>query len=184
MAERDGLFQVSVMNVFRQAARERDAKRNDSELTEDGGRVLSSRSIERRHGASQSTLREHLAQDLGNLMGTIHLEAAQSLAGLPYVQKSVLNYGMLDMTRMTTEDFKSGTLTRDLRAALLAHEPRLIAETLVIKLRSLKADEQQRISFDITAEMAARPVDVPLEFVAEIDTGAGKVALSNLVVRG
>jgi type VI secretion system protein ImpF len=183
MAERDGLFQVSLMNVFRQAARERDATKADDEITEDGGRVLSSRSIERRHGAKQTTLQEHLAQDLGNLMGTIHLEAAQSLDGLPFVKKSVLNFGMLDMTRLTTEDFKSGTLVRDLRAALLAHEPRLIPETLVIKLRSLKADEQQRISFDIRAEMAARPVDVPLEFVAEIDTGEGKVALAGLVVR-
>ena len=172
------------MNVFRTAARERDAGKKETEVTEDGGKVLSARSIERRHGAKQSTLRDHLAQDLGNLMGTIHLEAAQSLEGLPYVQKSVLNYGMLDMTRMTTEDFKSGSLVRDLRATLLAHEPRLIPETLVIKLRSLKADQQQRISFDIRAEMAARPVDVPLEFVAEIDTAAGKVALADLVVRG
>jgi type VI secretion system protein ImpF len=184
MAERDGLFQVSLMNVFRQAARERDAMKKDWVFAEDGGRVLSQRSIERRHGATQTTLREHLAQDLGNLMGTIHLEATQSLDGLDYVQKSVLNYGMQDMTRLTTEDFKSKRIERDLRATLLAHEPRLIAETLVIKLRSQTADQKQRISFDITAEMAARPVDVPLEFVAEIDTGVGKVALANLVVRG
>lgn len=183
MAARDGLFQISLMNVFRQAARERDAAKADAKFTEDGGRVLSNRSIERRHGASQTTLREHLAQDLGNLMGTIHMEAAQSLEGLPFVKKSVLNYGMQDMTRLTTEDFKNNALVRDLRATLLAHEPRLIPETLVIKLRSLKADQQQRISFDIRAEMAARPVDVPLEFVAEIDTGAGKVSLGDLVVR-
>ena len=51
-------------------------------------------------------------------------------------------------------------------------------------MRRAEADSDQRIAFDITAEMAARPVDVPLEFVAEIDTGAGKVALSSLVVRG
>jgi len=184
MAERDGLFQVSLMNVFRQSARERDATKKDLVFAEDGGRVLSSRSIERRHGSDQATLRDHLAQDLGNLMGTIHLEAAQSLDGLPFVKKSVLNFGMQDMTRLTTEDFKSGTLVADLRATLLAHEPRLIPETLVIKLRSQHADQRQRISFDIRAEMAARPVDVPLEFVAEIDTGAGKVGLADLVVRG
>ncbi len=184
MADRDGLFQVSLMNVFRQAARERDSRKVDNTLSEDGGRVLSSRTIERREGAGQATLRDHLAQDLGNLMGTIHLEAAQSLDGLDHVRKSVLNYGMQDMTSLTTDDFKNAKVIRDLRDALLAHEPRLIADTLVIKLRTQQADAQQRISFDIRAEMTARPVDVPLEFVAEIDTGVGKVALANLVVRG
>ncbi|MFT4150236.1 MAG: type VI secretion system baseplate subunit TssE [Paracoccaceae bacterium] len=183
MAERDGLFQVSLMNVFRQAARERDAKVAETELTEDG-RILSARSIERREGAGQATLRDHLAQDLANLMTTIHLQAAQPLDGLDWVRKSVLNYGMQDITRLTADDFRSARVARDLRDALLAHEPRLIAETLNITLRSAETDENQRISFDIQAEMTARPVDVPLEFVAEIDMGAGKVALSNLKVRG
>ena len=183
MAERDGLFQVSLMNVFRQAAQKRDAKAYDT-TTVDGGRVLSTRTIERREGAGQASLKDHLAQDLGNLMGTIHLEAAQSLDGLDWVKKSVLNYGMQDMTRLTTEDFQNARIVRDLRQSLLNHEPRLIAETLVVKLRSTRVDEQQRISFDIRAEMTARPVDVPIEFVAEIDAGVGKVALSNLVVRG
>lgn len=183
MAERNGLFQVSLMNVFRQAARERDAKLNHAASDSDG-RVLSSRSVERREGAAQSTLRDHLAIDLGNLMATVNLEASIPLTGLDYVRKSVLNYGIPDMSRLTVEDSRNQTLAADLRTALLAHEPRLIAETLRVSLRKPEADSQQRMAFDITAEMAARPVDVPLEFVAEIDTGAGKVALSNLVVRG
>lgn len=185
MKERsDGYFQISLMNVFRQAARQRDAKAQDQTLTEDGGRVLSARSVERREGASQATLKEHLAQDLANLMGTINLEAAQSLEGFDFVRNSVLNYGMLDMSRLTTDDFRKSKITKDLRLALLANEPRLIADTLVVKLRDGGADASQRIAFDITAEMAARPVDVPMEFVAEIDTGAGKIAMSNLVIRG
>lgn len=171
------------MNVFRQAARERDARAEEAEMT-DEGRVLSARSIERREGAGQATLREHLAQDLANLMTTIHLQAAEQLDGLDWVKKSVLNYGMQDITRLTADDFRSAKLVRDLRAVLLSHEPRLIAESLNITLRSSETDERQRISFDIRAEMSARPVDVPLEFVAEIDMGAGKVAMSNLKVRG
>jgi type VI secretion system protein ImpF len=103
---------------------------------------------------------------------------------LDYVQKSILNYGIPDMSRLTVDDHRNAQVARDLRDALLAHEPRLIAETLQVKMRRAEADSDQRIAFDITAEMAARPVDVPLEFVAEIDTGAGKVALSSLVVRG
>ncbi len=186
MKERnDGYFQISLMNVFRQAARERDAKKVDTTVEDGEGRVLSSRSIERREGASQGTLREHLAVDLASLMGTINMESVEEMEGLDYVQKSILNYGMTDLTRYSDDDSRKHRLAGDLKRTLLAHEPRLVAETLVVKLRSGGTNSKtQHIAFDITAEMSAKPVDVPMEFVAEIDTGAGKVALSNLVVRG
>lgn len=184
MNERSGgYFQVSLMNVFRQAAIEHDATK-EAAAAGDEGRVLSARTIERREGASQSKLREHLAQDLSNLMGTIHLEAAAELDGLDWVKQSILNYGMQDMNRHTTDNFKDKKVMAGLRAALLAHEPRLIPESLTVKVREQEADKEQRVAYDIQAEMTARPVDVPLEFVAEIDPGGGKVALSNLVVRG
>lgn len=183
MAERGGLFQVSLMNVFRQSARHRDSQMRDDQVS-DGDRVMSARSIERREGASQTTLRDHLALDLGNLMSTIHLEAAQDLTGLDRVRKSILNYGLQDLTRLSTDDARIHKLARDLREALLTHEPRLIASSLKVNLRKIDSGATQRIAFDIDAEMAARPVDVPLEFVAEIDSGAGKVSISNLVVRG
>jgi type VI secretion system protein ImpF len=183
MAERGGLFQVSLMNVFRQSAREHDSRERDDQIAE-GDRVLSARSIERREGAPQTTLRDHLALDLGNLMSTIHLEAAQDLNGLDNVKKSILNFGLQDLSRLTTDDTRIHKLARDLREALLTHEPRLIAESLKVNLRKTDSGATQRIAFEIEAEMAARPVDVPLEFVAEIDSGAGKVAITNLVVRG
>ena len=102
-----GFFQVSLMNVFRQAAQQRDAKSLKVTVADDGGRVLSARTVERRDGASQETLKSHLAQDLASLMGTINLEAVQSLDGLDHVRISVLNYGLQDMSSLTTENFKS-----------------------------------------------------------------------------
>jgi type VI secretion system protein ImpF len=38
----------------------------------------------------------------------------------------------------------------------------------------------QRIRLVVSAEMACKPLDVPIEFVAEIDVGSGKVQLSRL----
>ena len=178
----EGLFQISLMNVFRNAARERDARRTDREVTEDGT-ILSVRSLERREGAGQGTLKDHLALDLSSLLGTICLDSTQDLEGLEFVRNSVLNYGMADLSRFTIDDVRRQKLTSDLRRALLAHEPRLVPETLVVKYRGGN-HSTHHIAFDISAEMAAKPVDVPLEFVAEIDTGAGKVALSSLTVRG
>jgi type VI secretion system protein ImpF len=186
MKERkDGYFQISLMNVFRQAAESGDARRKDSIVAEgDDAKVLSARTLERRAGAGQSTLKSNLAHDLANLMGTIHLEAAEDLEGLDYVRNSVLNYGLQDMTRLTTSDVINASVMRDLKKVLLRYEPRLIPETVEISPRQGEEDTNQRLAFDISAEMAAKPADVPLEFVAEIDTGAGKVAMSNLSVRG
>jgi type VI secretion system protein ImpF len=178
----EGLFQISLMNVFRNASRERDARLANREVTDDGA-VLSVRSMERREGAGQSTLKDHLALDLSSLLGTICLDSTQPLDGLEFVRNSVLNYGMADLSRFTIDDVRRNKLTSDLKRALLAHEPRLVPESLVVKYRSGN-HTNHHIAFDITAEMAAKPVDVPLEFVAEIDTGAGKVALSSLTVRG
>ena len=40
----------------------------------------------------------------------------------------------------------------------------------------------QRIRFTVTAEMSCKPLDIPIEFVAEVDIGSGKVQLTRLPV--
>lgn len=181
----EGYFQVSLMNVFRQAAVEGDARRVDDSLSDtDDARVLSARTLERRDGAGQGQLRTHLANDLSSLMSTTHLEAVEDLKDFEHVRKSILNYGMRDMSTMSTSDIVDTRIMRELKAALIRYEPRLIPETVEIQLRAGGETVNQRLAFDIRAEMAAKPVDVPLEFIAEVDTGAGKVSMASLKVRG
>lgn len=178
-----GYFQVSLMNVFREAAQSRDARESGEEYAEGGDRVLATRTLARRQGAKESHLRQHLAEDMANLMNTTQLGAAEDLEGLDFVKRSVLNFGLEDMSRMTTDDVRRDKVRARLRKSLLEHEPRLIAESLEIVPR-LEDDgtDVQRLAFDITAEMAAKPVDVPLEFIAEIDVGSGKIKMSKLTV--
>jgi type VI secretion system protein ImpF len=180
----DGYFQISLMNIFRQAARQKDAKDGFEESSDTQDRVLSSRMIERREGAADETLRSHLLQDLGSLFSTINLESVEPLTEFPYVQASIINYGILDLTSLTTADIKSQVLLKELRTSLLRHEPRLIDKSISVKLRSESEDSRQHVAFDISADMSAKPVDVPLEFVAEIDTGGGKMSLSSKGSRG
>jgi type VI secretion system protein ImpF len=74
-------------------------------------------------------------------------------------------------------------LLRDLRTVLINHEPRLIPGSVDVRLRSSVEDSRQRAAIAISAEMTANPADVPLEFVAELDVGTGKISLSEQVVR-
>jgi type VI secretion system protein ImpF len=67
-----------------------------------------------------------------------------------------------------------------LAEALLNCEPRFIPETLEITMNEEFDDVNQKLTFDIYAEMACKPVDIPMEFSAEIDVGSGKMKLSNM----
>ena len=47
--------------------------------------------------------------------------------------------------------------------------------------RSDSFDEvNQRVRFVVSGELACRPLDIPIEFVAEVDVGSGKVQLTRL----
>lgn len=173
-------LQVPLMYAFRDAFHAHDAKRELDERTADDERILSNRSAVRRRGANEEMLKANLDIDLSNLVNTVNLESSVDLSGLSWVRKSVLNYGLADMSHVTSEDVASADLVRNLRDALLRHEPRLIAQTVNVKMREAFNEVTQRISFQVAAEMACRPVDIPLEFIAEIDVGSGKVKLSNL----
>lgn len=169
------------MHVFREAAGKRDAK-SDGASYKEGERELNQRTIARRHGADQGTLKAHLNEDLSNLMHTIRLDAALDISKHKYVGKSVLNFGMDDMANMSSNSENRGHLERRLRQALIDHEPRLIPETIEVTMRQQDKDLSQKLAFDISADLVSNPVDVPVEFVAEIDVGGGKVNLSKLKV--
>ncbi len=122
-------------------------------------------------------LKHDLATDLGALLDTIDLESVTDLDGLDYVKKSILNYGLYDITHVTTGSAGMDALQAQLKDALLQHEPRLTPETLGIERVIVKDDIDQRVRFTVFANMICRPLDVPIEFVAELDVGAAKIVL-------
>jgi len=173
--------QVSIMHVFRAAAESGDS-RDGRSAYRGGDRELSARSKERREGTDEMTLRRHLNHDLGNLMNTIRLDAAVPLDDAPYVAKSIVNYGFRDMSTISASDLNTTRIIEAIRESLINHEPRLIASTLEIRINKEESTASQRLTFDISAEMVSSPVDVPLDFVAEVDLGAGKVQMTKLRV--
>jgi type VI secretion system protein ImpF len=178
-------LQVPLMYAFRAAAEARDARRAErvvDERTE--ARVLTERGSVRRRGANEAELKRNLDIDLSNLVNTVNLGSIVDLAGLDRVRASILNFGVQDITHLTSDAVDRTAIVGYLRDALLAHEPRLIGATLDVTMRDEVDEVNQRIAFEISAEMACRPVDIPLEFVAELDMGSGKVRLSNLAERG
>lgn len=174
--------QVSLMHVFRSAVERRDSR--DGGVNYKGGdREVTSRSRERREGTDEETLRRHLTTDMASLMNTIALDAVIGLDDCPYVRNSVVNYGFSDLSAMSNSTAAAAEISALIRETLTRHEPRLIPETIEIKLDQEAQETTQRLSFQIHAEMVATPVDLPLEFVAEVDLGAGKMKMTRLRVQ-
>lgn len=171
-------LKIPLMFAFRDAFEKRDATLAE-EVRIDGERVIADRGALRR-GASEALLKRDLAIDLSSLAETIDLGSAVELGQLPYVAKSVLNYGLPELSRVAADSEAVDTVGTDLREALLRHEPRLSKSTLSVHRVEGGDDANQRIRFKVHADLICRPLDIPVEFVAEVDVALGKVLLPRL----
>jgi type VI secretion system protein ImpF len=174
--------QVSLMHVFRASAENGDSQKELLKNTSDD-RALSLRRKQHRDGTDEATLRRHLSIDLANLMNTIRLDATSSLDDAEYVKKSIVNFGFSDMSSMSKSDNTNSKIIESIRRALITYEPRLIPESIEITVNGDHQTIDQRLSFEITAEMVANPIDIPLNFMAEVDLGAGKMKMTRLQVQ-
>lgn len=165
------------MSAFREAFAARDAKKRVVQ-TVGGERIVPGRHSSQRRG-DEVALRRDLAIDLMALLNSVELGATVDLSELDYVRKSIVNFGLRDIGRLTSEDEQVSLIKDDLRTALVRFEPRLNPETIQIE-RSETDDANQRIRFAVAVEMFCKPMDVPVDFVAEVDVGSGKITLSRL----
>lgn len=171
--------QMSILQVFRAAARAGDARdAAPAERRIDDDRIISVRRRQSRDGSDPVSMRADLAADVASLMNTIRLDSLLDLSDTPLVEKSVINYGFRDMSSLTQSQETTSRIAASIRESMIRHEPRLIPETLEVRVSDGTGKTDQRIYFDIIAEMRASPVDLPMDFVAEVDLGAGKLRMT------
>lgn len=168
---------TSVMSAFREAFDARDAKKRLRE-TIGGERVVPGRHSTQRRG-DEATLRRDLSIDLVSLLNATNFGSSVDLSGLDNVRRSILNFGLNDLARLTSADSRTELIGEDLREALIQFEPRLNPETLHIE-RDAEAGDDHRLRFVVEAEMFCQPADVSVDFVAEVDVGSGKISLTRL----
>lgn len=174
---------VSIIHIFRSAHYAKDAKRASGK-TEDGDAEITQRSKQRREGMSEDMLKLHLQIDLNALLNTIRLEAAVPLDDAPYVARSVANYGFRDLSEVSPSDVRSPRFVESIRQSLLDHEPRLVPESVEVRVAETGEDDnRQRLALSVSAELMGDPVDIPIDFDAEVDLSAGKLKMSNLRVQ-
>lgn len=178
-AARGGLREMSLLHIFRDSAARRDARDREQQYT-DGERDLTVVSQKRREGASEESLRRNLARDIASLMNTIRLDVVVDLDDYPRISQSIINHGFRDMDSLWRQNRTPTALAMAIRDALIRSEPRLRPESIEVRLEDKEPTVDQRLSFEIIAEMICNPNDIPLQFVAEIDPAAGKIAMRRM----
>lgn len=173
---------IALFDVFREAFKERDAQKSTTIQLEDDSKntvtQISGRSNARRLGVTEETLRRHVRAHLQTLMNTIRLDAAIDLTDAPLTAASVVNYGFQDLSNLTRKELTSGPIADSIKQSLADHEPRLVKSSIQVRIQTLEGDDYQRVAVTVAADLIADPADVPIEFVADVDTGAGKVILN------
>ncbi|MEQ8899779.1 MAG: type VI secretion system baseplate subunit TssE [Roseovarius sp.] len=173
---------VSLFQVFRDANERHDAKVGRP-ANEGGETEISVRSKLRRDGIPRDKLRTHLQADLNALLNTVRLDATVSLEDAPHVARSVLNYGFRDLSNIAASELNTPQITASIRQSLIDHEPRLLPESIEVRITRNDGGTAQRISLSVSAELIGDPVDIPVDFDAEVDLGAGKLRMSKLRVQ-
>lgn len=124
-------------------------------------------------------LREAVLRDLTWLLNTANLTPVQDLDHYPLVGRSVLNYGIPDLTGHTASSVDLVAFERALRQAIWDFEPRLLRHT--VKVTALPREEVQgpnAIAFEISGELWAQPAPLPLVLRTELDLENSEVTIS------
>ncbi len=176
-------LRAPLMYAFRSAAAAGDSKEKLDIRTQDGERVIASRraTATRRRSLSDGELKRLMSLDLEALLNTTNLDSAapELLDELPFVKRSILNFGMPDMANKTVDEtMRIDAIRDDLRKAILQFEPRLLPKTLEI-VRDTEGEDDLSIRFVVRSDMRADPVPTSVEFVTEVELQSGDIKIQN-----
>jgi type VI secretion system protein ImpF len=177
-APRNDRLAPPLMFAFRAAHEKRDAKKTLDLRDEAGERVIAARRMTARAAVSDAVLRREVMRDILDLLNTTNFGAAQDVSTTPEARRSILNYGLPDIAWRTIDENGLAEIARELEASLADFEPRLARGSVkAVRDFSVSSDEL-KLRFLVRADLRAHPVNVPIEFVAEIDFESGKIMLN------
>ncbi len=120
-------------------------------------------------------LRESVIRDLEWLLNTGRLEISSDLDSHPEVRKSVVNYGIPDISGVSVNSRDSEEIARDIRQAILDFEPRILPATLKV---SIAVDEtkmsENTMILEIQGELWWQPLPERFYLKATLDLDSWK----------
>lgn len=168
-----------LMFAFREAHRSKDAK-TPLDLRDDGGeRIIASRRAAPRAAITEPKLRREVALDLDALVNTINLASSLDLSGHDHVARSVLNHGFPDITNRSIDEYRVNAIKDELAGVLTRFEPRLIRQSVTVERDETLDKAELKIRFVVRADLNCEPLNVPIQFVADVELDTGKIAIKS-----
>lgn len=132
----------------------------------------------REQTVSEAELRLQVLRDLTWLFNTTRVGAGIDLSPFPHVERSVLNYGVVDLTGRTLSSMDTQALAMQIRRALTDYEPRLAPDNLQISV-SLGAGQRgiAALIIEIDAMLCVEPLPLALQLRTEVDIDTGRVCV-------
>ena len=169
-----------LMYAFRGASQARDAKTPLDLRDEAGERIIAGRRAAVRMAITEPTLRREVARDLDALMNTIAMESSEDLRPFEHVRKSILNYGLPDITHRSIDELSVNDVGEEIRSVLVRYEPRLIRDSIRVTKHSEINEAELKVRFVVRADLLCEPLNVPVEFVADLELDSGTITVGRL----
>jgi type VI secretion system protein ImpF len=169
-----------LMYAFRSAHEARDARTRLDLRDEAGERIIAGRRMAVRTAITEPTLRREVARDLDALMNTIALESSEDLEPFDHVRRSILNFGLPDITHRSIDEMSVEGVGDEIKSALVRHEPRLIPGSIRVVKDPEINEAELKVRFVVRAELLCEPLNVPVEFVADLELDSGNISIGRL----
>ena len=174
-ATRKNRLSPPLMFVFRAAHAARDAKASAK------GRLNAARSrMSQRVAITERDLRREVSRDLETLLNCVAMESTIDLSDFPAVRRSVLNYGFPDIAHRTIDELAASDLDVEIERILRLFEPRLLTASLRVTRDKSVDEDELKIRYIVQSDLQCEPLNLPLEFVADVELTTGKIQIDRL----
>jgi len=128
---------------------------------------------------SQSQFKKAVIRDLGWLLNCVALDVCEDLEKYPEVKRSVLNYGLPDLSGHTSSTINVRSVEKSIRAAIQQFEPRIIRNSLKVKVHSNPdAMSHNSLVFEIAGAVFGQPSPFQIVLKSELDLECGEFQLT------
>ncbi|WP_054895423.1 MULTISPECIES: type VI secretion system baseplate subunit TssE [unclassified Pseudomonas] len=135
---------------------------------------------------SMRALRKAVLRDLGWLLNSTSLGSVQDLTAYPLAARSVLNFGLPDLSGKTVTGLDPQALARRIEQVIVDFEPRILPAS--VRVTPLARDREQaspnQVAFEIHGELWGQPLPERLYLKTELDLEAGDVKLYDIDAGG
>lgn len=128
---------------------------------------------------SQEQFKAAVIRDLGWLLNSVALDVCTNLDAYPAVAKSVLNYGLPDLSGHTSSTIDVHHVEKAIRAAILQFEPRVIRNSLQVKVHTNSdAMAHNSLVFEIAGAVFGQPSPFQVVLKSELDLESSEFQLT------